>query len=127
MLSPSLRDQLVKTGLLSQNKVEDYEKQQAVLEQAKWVEQHGGHKTSGYIVVRRTIANCASTGAITWTSYDSKEQYDEGNNGKMRSWYEPVACGVTSKEAIKLCSSPEAIFAAILYEIRKASEELQPI
>ena len=82
---------------------------------------------SGYIVVHRTIAECVSTGAITWTSYDSKEKYDEWNDEKMKSWYEIVAEGVTSEQAVELCSSPEAKINVILSDIRKFQERLQYI
>lgn len=75
-----------------------------------------------YNVVHRTIIEGAYYGAITWTSYESKEHYDKWNDAKMQSWYETVAEGVTRDEAIAMCSTPEANDAAIMAYARKMSE-----
>ena len=64
--------------------------------------------TKEYNVVFRTIVKCETTGAITWTTFRSKEDFDKWNNDKMKSWYEVVAEGVSEATAIELCSSPEA-------------------
>jgi hypothetical protein len=61
-----------------------------------------------HIVVFRTIADCASKGAVTWSSFMNKEAFDEWYDQKMQDWYEVVDQGVTKERAIELCSSPEA-------------------
>jgi len=67
---------------------------------------------SGYNVVFRTILECETTGAITWTTLKSKDHFDRWYDDKMKSWYEVVAEGVTEKEAVALCQTPEALVAS---------------
>jgi hypothetical protein len=61
-----------------------------------------------YIVVFRTIVECMTTGAITWSTFDSKAHFDKCYDEKLRSWYEIVEEGVSEERALELCSSPEA-------------------
>ncbi len=72
-----------------------------------------------YNVVTRTIVECNSTGAITWTSFKDKEDFDRWYDDKMRGWYEVVAQGVSQDRAIELCSTPEAELAVILSLLKK--------
>lgn len=72
-----------------------------------------------YNVVFRTIVACNSRGAITWTSFKSKEEFNKWDDEKMRSWYQVVAEGVSDEQAIEFCSTPEAIAAIVAYELRK--------
>ncbi len=72
-----------------------------------------------YNVVFRTIAECSSKGAITWTSFKSKEDFDKWYNSKRRGWYEVVDQGVSQERADELCSTPEAYTAATISELRK--------
>jgi hypothetical protein len=55
-------------------------------------------------VVFRTIVECSTKGAITWTSFKSKEHFDKWYDAKMRDWYEVVEEGVTQQRAVDLCS-----------------------
>jgi len=80
-----------------------------------------------YNVVFRNIVECATEGAITQTSFESKKHFDEWYDEKMRSWYEVVEQGVTEERATELCSSPEATQFALLSILRKANELLQRI
>jgi hypothetical protein len=65
-----------------------------------------------YNVVTRTLVG-NSKGAITWTSFESKEEFDKWNDDKMQSWYQVVEEGVTEERATELCSGPEATVAAV--------------
>jgi phosphotransacetylase len=78
-----------------------------------------------YIVVFKTIAKCNSTGAITWSSFESKEKFNEWNDEEMKSWYHVIAEDVTVEQAKELCSTPEATLAAMLYKIKEACELLK--
>jgi len=80
-----------------------------------------------YNVVFRTIADCASKGAITWTSFNNKRHFDEWFDAKMRNWYEIVEEGVSPERAVELSSSPEAIRAVFFSRLRKLGEALRNI
>lgn len=75
-----------------------------------------------YNVVHKTIIEGTCYGTMTWTSYESKEHYDKWNDTKMQSWYETVAEGVTSEEAIAMCSTPEASDVAMMAYASRMSE-----
>ena len=80
-----------------------------------------------YIVVFRTIVECTSKGAITWSSFKNKEVFDKWYDEKMKSWYQVVEEGTTQERAIELCSSPEATEAALMYKVRQLGELLRQI
>jgi hypothetical protein len=75
-----------------------------------------------YNVVSETIVECASKGAVTWSSFESKEKFDEWNDKKMKSWYKVLAEGVTQEQAIEICSSPKAKLANLLANMRAKLE-----
>ncbi len=77
-----------------------------------------------YNVVFRTITECTTKGAITWSSFESKGDFDTRYGEKMRGWYEVVDQGVTKERAIELCFSPEAKQAAVLSKMREIGELL---
>ena len=77
-----------------------------------------------YNVVFRTIVECATKGAITWTSFQSKESFDEWNTKKMKSWYKVIKEDVTADEAVKLCSSPEAQLEVTVSQLRHLGKKL---
>lgn len=54
------------------------------------------------VVFRTIIEEGGHAGIITWTSFESKEKFDAWFTPKLRTWYEVVAEGVTSEEAVKL-------------------------
>lgn len=75
-------------------------------------------------VVHRTIVG-GSRGAVTWTAYKSEVDYNEWNNEKMKSWYEEVAKGVTSNQAVYLCSLPKATIDVMVSQMKHFNEKLQ--
>jgi len=84
-------------------------------------------EVSMYNVVFKTIVECATKGAITWSAHKSKEYFDKWYDEKMRSWYEVVEQGVTEERAIELCSSPEAALAVLSSVGRRIDEVLSRI
>ncbi|MFA6365172.1 MAG: hypothetical protein WCW78_02110 [Candidatus Paceibacterota bacterium] len=81
----------------------------------------------GYNVVFKTIAECTHVGVITWTSFQSKEYFDQWYDEKMRGWYEVVDEGVSEARAMQLCASDEATLAAFKAEIKVAEQILESI
>ena len=80
-----------------------------------------------YAVVFRTITECTTKGAITWTAFESKEHFEKWYSSKLQTWYEVVEQGVSEERAIELCSSNEAkedIYASILRERRQLVDQL---
>ena len=72
-----------------------------------------------YNVVFRTTLVCETTGALTWTSFNNKEDFDQWYDRKMREWYEVVDEGVSKERATELCSKgpikgSNALFVALL-------------
>lgn len=80
-----------------------------------------------YIVVFRNISGSTADGAITWTGYQSKEDFDQWYDEKMQSWYEVVEEGVTRKRALELCSSPKAVAAIINSQVKRALADIEKI
>ena len=66
-------------------------------------------KSEGYNVVFRVVAECETKGAITWSSYKSKEEFDKIYDEDAKKQEEVVAEGISEATAIELCRSPEAI------------------
>jgi len=75
-------------------------------------------------VVFQNILEGTHCGVITWTSFESKEAFDEWYNEKMKSWYQVVEEGVSEQRAIELCSSPEAHTAVLVSACRELIENL---
>lgn len=80
-----------------------------------------------YNVVFRTLAECVTKGAITWSSFQSKKDFDTWHDEKMRDWYEVVDQGVTDERAVELCSSSEATQAVFFSKVREVGELLRHI
>lgn len=80
-----------------------------------------------YNVVFRTIAKCISEGAITWSTFNSQEDFEKWYNDEMRSGYEVVEQNVSQERAIELCSSPEATRAVFISQIRELGEIINNI
>lgn len=79
-----------------------------------------------YNVVFRTLIG-KSCGAITRTSFESKEAFDAWFSPKLRGWYEVVEEGVTDERGEELCTSPEANRAVMVCGFRQISELTQRI
>lgn len=62
-----------------------------------------------YNVVFKTIAEGPYKGVITWSTFDSKEEFDKWFSTKLKNMYEIVDQGVTSEKAVEYCSSPMAL------------------
>lgn len=77
-----------------------------------------------YFVVFKTIAECTSEGAITWTGFKDKKEFDIWYDKKMRLWYQVVEEGVSEEHALQLCSSPEAKLAVAESHLRKIEQML---
>lgn len=77
-----------------------------------------------YTVVFRDIFDGPSKGAITYTLFKSKEEFDKWYDDKMRTWYEVVEEGVTQERAQKLCSSPQAQLAVVVSSLREITNFL---
>lgn len=74
-----------------------------------------------YNVVHRTIVGDYK-GVITWTAYESKEDSDKHHeHPNIKAWYEKIAEGVTTDEAVALCSTDEAKINAILAKLKETS------
>lgn len=80
-----------------------------------------------YNVVFRTIVQCTHTGVVTWTSFRSKEHFDQWYSEKMKTWYEVVEEGVSQERAIELCSSRTATLAALGAQVKEAEQILESI
>lgn len=80
-----------------------------------------------YNVVFRTIIKCATEGAITWSSFETQEDFERWYDEKMRSWYEVVEQNVSEARAVELCSSPEATSAVLFSHIRELAEILSHV
>ncbi|MBI5140464.1 MAG: hypothetical protein HZA94_03410 [Candidatus Vogelbacteria bacterium] len=78
-----------------------------------------------YNVVFRTIAKCETTGAVTWSSYKSKEEFEALYDEGAKKQEEVVAEGVSEEQAVELCSSPEATLAREMSLVRRNIEELR--
>jgi len=64
--------------------------------------------SEGYNVVTKTLVGF-SKGVYTWTTYASKADFESHRQTlKDQGWYEVVAEGITDKQAIDICRSPEA-------------------
>ncbi len=70
-----------------------------------------------YNVVFRTIMVCETQGAVTWTSFVSKADFETWYDKTMRSQVEVVEQGVTENRAMEVCHSLNKGKAALaLYE-----------
>jgi hypothetical protein len=68
-----------------------------------------------YIVVLETIAHCHHKGVITWTSYTDKKAFEKWYTQDMQSLYKVVNEGVTTEEAIQICSAQNVNHPVVLY------------
>jgi hypothetical protein len=77
-----------------------------------------------YIVVFRNLTD-ECKGVITWSTFKSKEDFDNRYDAEMRGLYEVVEQGVTQERAQELCSSPEADSAVMRHGVRLIGEALR--
>jgi len=79
------------------------------------------------VVFRNTTGGQYSDGAITWSTFQSKEDFNNWYDAKLKSWYQVVEQGVTQERALELCSTPEedeVIRGILCREVNKALEQL---
>jgi hypothetical protein len=60
------------------------------------------------VVFRNIVAESGYAGIITWTSFKDKAAFDAWFTPKLRGWYEVVAEGVTSEQAVELTHTTPA-------------------
>jgi hypothetical protein len=90
------------------------------------------NNSSPYIVVTRTLVG-THTNVLTWTTYSSKEEFDQSRNETMMDGsgmlvsevYETVAEGVTEDEALTLCSSKRNTELAFALHFKEMEELLR--
>ncbi len=79
-----------------------------------------------YEVVFRNISQTHCRGVITWSTYESKEDFDQKNVGDAKKWYQVIEEGISVERAREICSSPEAdlaVMASMTLELVGAIQE----
>jgi len=73
-----------------------------------------------YIVVFKDTAS----GVITYSSFRNKKHFDKWYNKRMKRICQVVEKSISQKQAIELCSTPEANKAAMVSQLKEMSELL---